>query len=115
LETKRLVTTNISFINVSDGYRAKKITQYKEVLIRGPKEIIDLIDSSNIRIVGDLADIGNAVGRYSVPTTVEILGYREAGVIGDGYNVVVSLEVDEPEPEEPEEPEQEEEEETEEP
>ena len=66
--------------------------------------IIDLIDSSNIRIVGDLTDIGNAVGRYSVPTTVEILGYREAGVVGDNYNVVVSLEVDEPEPEpEPEE------------
>lgn len=104
LDTKRVVTTNISFINVSEGYRAKKITQYKEVLIRGPKEIIDLIDSSNIRIVGDLTDIGNAVGRYSVPTTVEILGYREAGVIGDSYNVVVSLEVDEPEPEpEPEE------------
>ena len=102
LETKRVITTNIDFVNVSDGYRARKITQYKEVTIRGPKEIIDLIDKDNIRIVGDLADIGNAVGRYSVPTTVEILGYREVGVIGDDYNVVVSLEVDVPE-EEPEE------------
>ena len=71
--------------------------------IRGPKEIIDLIDKDNIRIVGDLTDIGNAVGRYSVPTTVEILGYREAGVIGDNYNVVVSLELDVPEEEEEEE------------
>ena len=94
LATKRIITTNIEFINVSDGYVAKKITQYKEVMIRGPMEIIDLIDGSNIRIVGDLAEIGNAVGRYSVPTTVEILGYREAGVIGDSYNVVVSLEVE---------------------
>ena len=92
----RVITTNISFINVSEGYKPRAITQYKEVLIRGPKEIIDLIDSSNIRIVGDLADIGNAVGRYSVPTTVTIPGYREAGVIGDNYNVVVSLEVYEP-------------------
>ncbi len=92
LSTKRVITTNIKFINVSDGYIPRNITQYKEVLIRGPKEILDLIDGSNIRIVGDLTDIGNAVGRYSVPTTVEILGYREAGVIGDDYNVVVSLE-----------------------
>ena len=61
-----------------------------------------MIDGSNIRIVGDLADYGNAVGRYSVPTTVEILGYREAGVIGDNYNVVVSLELDVPEDELPE-------------
>ncbi len=97
LSTKRVITTNIHFINVSDGYTPRNITQYKEVLIRGPKEILDLIDGSNIRIVGDLTDIGNAVGRYSVPTTVEILGYREAGVIGDNYNVVVSLEIAEPE------------------
>ncbi len=104
LDTKRIITTNISFVNVSQGYRARSITQYKEVLIRGPKEIIDLIDKDNIRIIGDLADIGNAVGRYSVPTTVEILGYREAGVVGDNYNVVVSLELDVPEEEETEEP-----------
>ena len=99
LETKRVITTNISFINVSEGYKARSITQYKEVLIRGPKEIIDLIGKDNIRIVGDLTDIGNAVGRYSVRTTVEILGYREVGVIGDDYNVVVSLEPDVPEEE----------------
>lgn len=103
LETKTVITTQIDFINVSDGYTARNITQYKEVMIRGPKEIIDLIGGSNIRIVADLADIGNAVGRYTVPTTVEILGYREAGVVGDNYNVVVSLEVDVPVEEEQEE------------
>ena len=92
LATKRLVTTNISFINVSDGYTASAITQFKEVVIRGPQEIIDLVDAENIRVVGDLSSIGNAVGRYSVPTTVYVDGYSEAGVIGSDYNVVVSLE-----------------------
>jgi len=96
LATKRVICTNISFINISPGYTATRITQYKEVLIRGPQEIIDLIDSTSVRIVGDLAEIGNAVGRYSVPTTVYIDGYREAGVIGDDYNVVVSLELYDP-------------------
>ena len=99
LVTKRVNTSNISFANVSDGYVAKAITQSKEVVIRGPEEIVDLITGDSIFVVGDLADIGNAVGRYSVPTTVTIPGYREAGVIGDNYNVVVSLEVYEPEPE----------------
>jgi hypothetical protein len=92
LATKRVITTNISFINVSEGYTPRPITQYKEVVIRGPKEILDMISGSNIRIIGDLADIGNAVGRYSVPTTVEVLGYREVGVIDGSYNIVVSLE-----------------------
>ena len=93
LATKRLVTTNISFINVSEGYTPTAITQFKEVVIRGPREIIDLVDAENIRVVGDLSSIGDAVGRYSVPTTVYVDGYSEAGVIGSDYNVVVSLEV----------------------
>lgn len=92
LATKRLVTTNISFINVSEGYTPTAITQFKEVVIRGPKEIIDIVDAENIRVVGDLFNIGNAVGRYSVPTTVYVDGYSEVGVIGSEYNVVVSLE-----------------------
>ncbi len=99
LATKKLITTNFSFVNVSEGYVAKAITQYKEVLIRGPKEIVDLIEGSNVTIVGDLTDIGNAVGRYSVPTSVVISGYSEAGVVGDDYNVVVSLELYVPEEE----------------
>ncbi len=99
LATKRVVTTNISFINVSEGYIPTAITQYKEVVIRGPAEILDLIEGGNIRIIGDLTDIGSAVGRFSVPTTVVIDGYADAGVIGDAYNVVVSLE--EAPPEEP--------------
>ena len=99
LATKKLIATNISFLNVSEGYTAKAITQYKEVLIRGPKEIVDLIEGDNISIVGDLTDIGNAVGRYSVPTAIYINGYSEAGVVGSDYNVVVSLEVYVPEEE----------------
>ena len=55
----------------------------------------------NVQLVADLSDYGNAVGRYSVPTTVYITGYSEAGVVAGNYNVVVSLE---PEPEAPPEP-----------
>lgn len=91
LATKRVIATNISFSNVSEGYTASAITQYKEVIVRGPLEIVELIDANNIRIIGDLSSIGNAVGRYSVPTEVHIDGYSEAGVVGSSYNVVVSL------------------------
>lgn len=101
LVSRRIITTNISFINVSQGYVANPITQYKEVVIRGPAEIVSLVAQENVQLVADLSDYGNAVGRYSVPTTVYITGYSEAGVVAGNYNVVVSLE---PEPEAPPEP-----------
>ena len=102
LTTKRIITTKISFINVSEGYVATPITQYKEVIIRGPAEIVALVEPENVQLVGDLSDYGNAVGRFSVPTTVYISGYSEAGVVQGNYNVVVSLEeYVEPPPEEP--------------
>ena len=98
LASRHILTTKISFINVSDGYTANPITQYKEVVIRGPEEIIYLVAPDNVQLVADLSEYGNAVGRYSVPTTVYITGFSEVGVVEGNYNVVVSLE---PEPEEP--------------
>ena len=92
LVTKHIITTDISFINVSPGYVATPITQYKEIAIRGPAEIVSLVEGSNVHVVGDLSEFGNAVGRYSVPTTVYISGYSEAGVVDGNYRVVVSLE-----------------------
>lgn len=98
LASRHILTTKISFINVSDGYMANPITQYKEVVIRGPEEIIYLVAPDNVQLVADLSEYGNAVGRYSVPTAVYITGFSEVGVVEGNYNVVVSLE---PEPEEP--------------
>jgi len=91
LETKRLMTSKIELINAAEGYTAVPITQNKEVIIRGPAEIIDLIEPQNIRIVADLSGLGQAVGRYSVSTKVYIDGYSEAGVVGSDYNIVVEL------------------------
>ena len=93
LAVKRIIASNIEFINVSEGYTATPVTQYLEVKVRGPQEIVDLINAYNIRIVGDLSDLGQAVGRYAVETKIYIDGYSEAGAVGD-YKVVVSIEKD---------------------
>jgi len=96
LATKRLLVSNIEFDNVSEGYTATSVTQYLEVMIRGPQEIIDLVNAYNVRIVADLADLGSAVGRYAVDAKVIVDGYSDAGGVGD-YSVVVSLEESIPE------------------
>lgn len=101
LAIRTISTTNISFINVSEGYVANPITQFKNIVIRGPRELIELVDPKNVQVVADLSEYGNAVGRYIVPTTVYIIGYSEVGVVQGNYTVLVSLE---PEPEEPPEP-----------
>ena len=91
LAIKRIVASNIEFINVSEGYEATKVTQYLDVRVRGPQAIVDLINAYNIRIVGDLSQYGQAAGRYAVEAKVYIDGYSDAGVVGE-YTVVVSLE-----------------------
>lgn len=96
LATKRLLVSNIEFDNVSEGYTATSVTQYLEVMIRGPQEIIDLVNAYNVRIVADLADLGSAVGRYAVDAKIIVDGYSDAGGVGD-YAVVVSLEEGQPE------------------
>ncbi len=97
LDNKRMRVSNIEFNNVSEGYTATAVTQYLDVTIRGPKEIIDLINPYNVRIVADLTDLGEAVGRYAVDAKIIVDGYSDAGGVGD-YKVVVSLEegVEEP-------------------
>lgn len=91
LKTKSLLTTNIELINTAEGYTPIPITQSKEVIIRGPAEIIDLVEPQNVRIVADLSGLGQALGRYSVGTKVYVDGYSEAGVVGSEYNIVVEL------------------------
>ena len=102
LAARHILTTKISFTNVSEGYVANPITQYKEVVIRGPEDIIYMVAPDNVQLVADLSEYGNAVGRYSVPTAVYITGFNEVGVVEGNYNVVVSLELEPEEP--PEEP-----------
>ncbi len=112
LAIKRIMASNIEFINVSEGYQATKVSQYLEVRVRGPQAIVDLINAYSIRVVGDLSQYGQAAGRYAVDVKVYIDGYSDAGVVGD-YTVVVSLEekAEEPPPPEVTEPEPGEEEE----
>lgn len=91
LITKRVIATNIEMSNVSEGYTATPITQYKEVMLRGPEEILDAVDSDNVVLVVDLASIGQAVGRYSLPARIYIDGVEGVGAVGTGYTIVVDI------------------------
>ncbi len=95
LETKRVIATNIELNNVSEGYSAETVTQYKEVLVRGQAEDLENIDADDVVIVVDLAGIGQAVGRYSLAGRVYIDSDENVGAVGSGYTVVVDITKDE--------------------
>ncbi|MBO4330473.1 MAG: hypothetical protein J5827_00185 [Oscillospiraceae bacterium] len=95
LETKRIIATNIELNNISEGYSADTITQYKEVLIRGTEESLEDINADDVVIVVDLAGIGQAVGRYSLPGKVYVDSEENVGAVGGNYTVVVEITKDE--------------------
>ena len=88
------IVTNLSAINVPDGYEASIIDVNKVVTVRAPSSILPLITANNIRVVADLADATAAPGRFRVPTTVYVDGYDAAGAVGS-YPVYVQLEEEE--------------------
>lgn len=97
LQTRQLRISTIEFAQVPEGLTASAITQTITVTIRAALEDIDNISSTNVHVIADLSGIGSTIGSYTVPLTVEIYGYPNAGVIGT-YNAVITLaeEVDEP-------------------
>ena len=88
-ETSVIRATNITFINVPDGFTATNMTQLVQTKVRASTGDIRQITSSSLRVVADMADYTQA-GTYTVPVTIYIDGYPDAGVIGD-YTIVVSL------------------------
>ncbi len=89
LPTKSFDVTNIEVINIPDDYTASTSTQLRTVVVRGPQEVLDVIDASQIRIVADLSHI-SAVGSTSVNAKVYLDATADAGVIGD-YSIVVNI------------------------
>lgn len=90
LDVRTITADEIEPANVSEGYRATVVTQSIDIQIRGPKESLDQISPSQIRVVADLTDIVSATGRYTVPAKVYLDATNDVGVVGT-YTVVVQV------------------------
>lgn len=91
LETKVIRVSNVEFTQIPEGFTAKAITQMQQITIRASTEEIGRITTSNVHAVADLSGISANAGTYTVPLSIEIYGYPDAGVIGS-YNAVVAIE-----------------------
>lgn len=90
LETKDFTSTNIQTANVPDGYSAEIITKSLKITVRGEALLLDTVSLSNIRIVADLSEIGDATGVFAVTAKIYIDGFTDLGAVGE-YTVTVSV------------------------
>ena len=88
-DTAVIRATNIAFINVPDGFEASSVTQLVQTKVRAATDEITKISTNNLRVVADMAEYTQA-GTYTVPVSIYIDGYSDAGVIGD-YTIVATL------------------------
>ncbi|MDD3165075.1 MAG: CdaR family protein [Oscillospiraceae bacterium] len=89
LGSATLRVSSIEFINVPKGFDAESMTQLLQATVRAPSDVIDKVTTNNLRAVADLGSYTQE-GTYTVPVTVYVDGYPEAGVVG-AYTIVLSL------------------------
>ena len=95
LETKSFKVTNISCINVTDGFNARILTESLDVTLRGNPESLALLKDENIRAVADLADMNESVGTYMPRVRIYVDGFTDVGAItpgGTDYTVYIQIE-----------------------
>ena len=97
LETKSFRVTNLSCINVAEGYHAEIITQGLDVTLRGNPESLAQIKDENIRAVADLADMSESTGTYMPKVRIHVDGYTDVGALkmnGTDYTISIEIERD---------------------
>ncbi len=82
---------NITINNIPENFEAEIVTQSLNVTVRAPREILEQIESRNIRAVADLSDISNpSPGVYNPTVRIRIDGFPEAGIVGE-YSIYITL------------------------
>ncbi len=95
LDTKSFRVSNISCINVAEGYTANILTENLDVTLRGNPESLAQLKRESIRAVADLTDIGAATGTYMPKVRIYVDGFTDVGAIRmNGADYTVSVEIE---------------------
>jgi hypothetical protein len=90
VETRTFTATDINFINAPEGKTVSPVTNSVEVVLRGPRNALELIEPYNIRVVGDMTDVTATNGNYAIPAAVYVDGTDQVGAIGT-YQITVRV------------------------
>ena len=92
MDMQRTTVTATNFIleNAPEDRTVDLLTEQLAVSIFGTSGDVGAITSDNILVTVDLADFGSAVGTYTVPAEVTVVGH-DVGVSGGTYQVRVTI------------------------
>ncbi len=89
LEVKHLSVSNLLLENVPEGMSAKSYRAAVDVTVRGPKELVTLINASYLTLVADLSNV--TPGDHVWPVTVKVdEKFAAVGAVGT-YSVTVGV------------------------
>ena len=87
LGLKELTIRNIQAINVPQGLEAQLITQQLELLLRGPKNVIESVTEENVTVTVDFSQEQAGTASVKAQIAVNIDGVGAVGV----YNITATL------------------------
>ena len=89
LGTKLLNVTNITAVNVPEGKTVEIITKTLEINFRGPKSLVEMLQSEHVSVTVDFTDAqeGTSTMRATVALSEE---YADVGAVGT-YAVSATL------------------------
>jgi len=90
MQRTTVTATNFILENAPEDRTVDLLTEQLAVSIFGTSGDVGAITSDNILVTVDLADFGSAVGTYTVPAEVTVVGH-DVGVSGGTYQVRVTI------------------------
>ena len=90
LQRTTVTATNFILTNAPEGRDVDLLTEQLEISIFGTSEDVAAITADNILVTVDLSDFSSAVGTYTVPAEVTVVG-RDVGVSGGPYRVRLTI------------------------
>ena len=85
-----VTATNFQLQNAPEERNVDLLTEQLDVSIFGTSENVEAVDRDHLLVTVDLSNFGSAVGTYTVPAEVRVLGY-DVGVSGGPYQVRVTI------------------------
>ena len=91
--TRKVTVTDISVTGARppEGYTMVTETKELPVTLRGPSDVLSMIQPHSVRIVAEMTGMSQTPGYHRVPAKVFIDGYSSVGVIGSDFEVYVNI------------------------
>ena len=90
MQRTSVTATNFILTNEPEGRDVSLLTEQLEISVFGTSADVAAITADNILVTVDLSDFGSAVGTYTVPAEVSVVG-RDVGVSGGPYRVRLTI------------------------